>query len=143
MSESNRIDRVADELAIRNLLAELAWQADSTSMDDVERYVDCFTPDAVWEVPGDVRSGHDDIRAGVTERRSAAAQRQGTATAHILATTTVTFEDDDSARVRSYVQAVRVVAGEPPMIAVVNRYDDRFRRTSVGWKLHRRRIEFL
>jgi ketosteroid isomerase-like protein len=140
MSEASAIQRTTDELAIRNALADLAWRADSKDMDDVDAYIDHFTEDAVWEMPGDVRRGRDDIRAGVVGRREGAAQ--GVATMHFLASTTVSFEDDDNARVRSYVQAYRVVTGDPPLLVLLARYDDRFRRTPKGWKLGRRRIEF-
>ena len=51
-------DRTADELAIRNCLAELAWHADNTGIDDIEAYVARFTPDAEWEMRGDIRAGH-------------------------------------------------------------------------------------
>jgi uncharacterized protein (TIGR02246 family) len=140
MADVNATDRTADELAIRNVLAELARQADNASVDDVDRYADCFTEDAVWEMPGDVRAGRDDIRAGVAERRSKAVS--GAGTMHLLASTTVAFEDDDNARVSSYAQAYRTVAGDPPLLVLLARYDDRFRRTPQGWKLHRRHIEF-
>jgi uncharacterized protein (TIGR02246 family) len=141
MSSPNRAERVADELEIRNLLAELAWQADSTSMDDIDSYLACFTPDAVWEVPGDVRSGRDDIRAGVSERRSGAIE-QGIQTAHFLACTTVTFNDDDSALVRSYLQTYRLGGTGGPTLILMGWYHDQFRRTAEGWKLHHRHIEF-
>ena len=140
MSEAHAVQRTADELAIRNALADLAWQADSRDMDDVDAYIDHFTEDAVWEMPGDVRRGRNDIRAGVVERRAGVAP--GVSTAHFLASTTVSFRDDDNARVRSYVQAYRVVAGDPPLLVLLARYDDQFRRTPQGWKLGRRRIEF-
>jgi uncharacterized protein (TIGR02246 family) len=141
MSTLNSIERAADELAIRNLLAELAWQADSTSMTDIDSYVACFTPDAVWEVPGDVRSGREDIRAGVTERRSGAIE-QGIQTAHFLACTTVTFDDDDNAQVKSYLQTYRLGGTDGPTLILMGWYHDWFRRTAEGWKLHRRHIEF-
>ena len=141
MSALNGSGRAADELAIRNLLAELAWQADSTSMADIDDYVDCFTPDGVWEVPGDVRTGRDDIRAGVTDRRAGAIE-QGIQTAHFLANTTVTFDDDDNARVKSYLQTFRLGGTSGPTLILMGRYHDWFRRTDEGWKLRHRHIDF-
>jgi uncharacterized protein (TIGR02246 family) len=134
-------ERTADELAIRNLLAELAWQADSTSMADIDGYVACFTPDAVWEVPGDVRTGRDDIRAGVTQRRENAIE-QGTQSAHFLACTTVVFDDDERAQVKSYFQAYRLGGDGGPTLVAMGWYQDRFLRSADGWKLHRRQITF-
>jgi uncharacterized protein (TIGR02246 family) len=141
MSTVNSTEWVADELAIRNLVAELAWQADSTSMDDIDGYVACFTPDAVWEVPGDVRSGRDDIRAGVTERR-AGAIAQGIRTAHFVTCTTVSFDDDDHARSKSYFQTYRLGGTDGPTLVLMGWYHDDFRRTDDGWKLDHRRIDF-
>jgi hypothetical protein len=141
VAAANSIERTADELAIRNLLAELAWQADSTSMADIDSYVACFTADAVWELAADVRSGRDDIRAGVTERRAGAIEH-GVRTAHFLACTNVAFDDDDNAQVKSYVQAYRLGGSDGPTLVLMGWYHDRFRRTSEGWKLHRRHIEF-
>jgi len=70
-------DRTADELAIRNRLAELTWHADNTGLDGIEAYVACFTPDAEWEMRGDTRCGHDEIRNGAIERRRAGTMGPG------------------------------------------------------------------
>ena len=61
--------QVDDELAIRNLLAALSWQADRTMMEDLPSYVECFTEDAVWEM------------FGATVPRSWRAPKSGAATA--------------------------------------------------------------
>jgi hypothetical protein len=135
-------DRAADELAIRNRLAELAWHADNTAIDGIEAYVACFTPDAQWEMRGDVRVGHDEIRKGAVERRQAGAMGPGTKIAHFLAMTAVTFDDDDTARVKSYVQAYRDADTAAPALFVMGQYHDVFVRTAGGWNLHRRRMDF-
>ena len=135
-------DRSADELAIRNRLAELAWHADNTSIEDVDEYVACFTADAEWEMRGDVRRGHEAIRQGAIERRQAGTSGPGSKVAHFLAMTTVAFDDDDIARARSYIQAYRNADTDAPTLSVMGQYHDVFRRTPDGWKLHRRRVDF-
>jgi 3-phenylpropionate/cinnamic acid dioxygenase small subunit len=135
-------DRTADELAIRNRLAELAWHADNTGIDDIEAYVACFTPDAVWEMQGDIRSGHDEIRNGAIERRQAGTMGPGTKIAHFLAMTAVTFDDDDTGRVKSYIQAYRDADTDAPTLFLMGQYHDVFLRTRDGWKLHRRKVDF-
>ncbi len=142
MTVPDRLQRVADELEIRNLLAELVWHADTTGMDDVDEYVACFTPDAEWEMRGVVRRGHSEIRAGAIERRTAGTQGPGSKLAHFVATTTIEFESDDRARARSYIQAYRDAHSDAPKLSVMGQYHDVFQRTSEGWKLHRRRVDF-
>jgi SnoaL-like domain len=135
-------DRTADELAIRNCLTELAWHADNTGIDDIEAYVARFTPDAEWEMRGDIRAGHDEIRNGAIERRRAGTMGPGSKIAHFLAMTAVGFEDDDKARVKSYIQAYRDADTDAPILFVMGQYHDVFLRTPDGWKLHRRRVDF-
>jgi 3-phenylpropionate/cinnamic acid dioxygenase small subunit len=134
-------DRTADELAIRNKLAELLWLADNSAIDDLDPYVACFTEDAEWEMRGDVRRGHAEIRAGAEERRRTGTMGPGTRIAHFLSCTMVAFTDDDVAQVKSYIQAYRDAA-TTPTIFVMGQYHDEFRRTADGWKLHRRAVDF-
>ena len=62
-------DRMADELEIRNLIAQLAQMADMLTIDELDTYLACFTEDAVWDMAGNVRKGHDEIRAGAEDLR--------------------------------------------------------------------------
>jgi 3-phenylpropionate/cinnamic acid dioxygenase small subunit len=91
---------------------------------------------------GDVRTGHDEIRAGAIERRQAGTMGPGTKIAHFLAMTVVTFDDGDTARVKSYIQAYRDADTDAPVLFVMGQYHDVFLRTPGGWKLHRRRVDF-
>jgi 3-phenylpropionate/cinnamic acid dioxygenase small subunit len=136
------VDSTADELAIRNRLVELAWHADNTTIDDIEAYVACFTPDAEWEMRGDIRRGHEQIRDGAIERRQAGTVGPGSKIAHFLAMTVVTFDDDNAAQVKSYIQAYRDTDTDAPTLFVMGQYHDVFRCTPEGWKLHRRRVDF-
>ena len=81
MGAEEVLQRVADELEIRNLLARLAQLADGGDLDD---YVSLFAEDAVWEGYGPARRGKADILAGATERRAAGGQGPGTHSYHIV-----------------------------------------------------------
>lgn len=134
-------DRVRDELEIRNLLAELAWHADTTTMEDLDAYVACFTEDAEWEMLGDVRKGHADILAGAQERRRNGTNGPGTGVRHGLTATVVTFETPDRAYVKSYIQAFRNVPASPTLFRM-GEYHDTFLRTPTGWKMAARKVTF-
>jgi uncharacterized protein (TIGR02246 family) len=125
-----------DELAVRNLIARVARLADG---DDVEAYVDLFTPDASWEMPGAMRRGHDDIRAGSIARRESGQIGPGAATRHVVGTSVVTV-DGDMAHAESTFQFF-VDTTTTPTLSMIGTYQDHFVRTDAGWKLARRIIE--
>jgi uncharacterized protein (TIGR02246 family) len=125
----------ADELAVRNVVARLALFADGP---DVEAYVDLFTPDASWEMPGAPRRGHAEIRAGSRERRAAGQIGPGTNTRHSVSTTAVTV-DGDHAVADSYWQFWVDTAGTP-RLQLMGTYHDDLVRLGDEWKLARRQI---
>lgn len=138
------VAQLADQLAIRDLIARVAQLADSGTLDE---YAACFTDDAVWQPPaaaavplhGGTRTGIADILAGVTERRADGVQGPGTHTQHVVSTISVVLEGPDRARSRSYW---RYYAGtdQTPRLLSVGRYDDEFARTGQGWRVASRRI---
>jgi len=132
---------VADELAIRNLLAALSWHADTTTMEDLDSYVACFTEDAMWEMLGDVRRGHAEILAGAQERRRNGTNGPGTDVRHSLSMTVVEFPEPGRAVARSYIQAYRT-ASTAPSLFMMGEYHDAFRRTPEGWRLVHRKVDF-
>jgi 3-phenylpropionate/cinnamic acid dioxygenase small subunit len=140
------VERVAAELEIRNVIARLAQLADTGEVDE---YVAQFTDDAAWEmpdnerlgIPGSVRTGRDQIRAGVHERRDAGIQGPGSDTLHSITTTSVRLDGADAARAHSYFQFV-IHTATAPTLQNMGQYDDTFRRTPDGWKLARRVITF-
>jgi len=129
---------------VRNLLARIAQTADTGTID---AYLDNFTPDAQWVMPdnpslgvaGSVRTGHDEIRAGVEERRAAGLQGPGSYSRHMVQTIAVTVESEDRATARSYFTYFTDTL-LAPKLASVGQYDDTFVRTADGWKLCRREI---
>jgi 3-phenylpropionate/cinnamic acid dioxygenase small subunit len=141
------IQRVADELEIRNLVAELSQLADTASDEELKRYLDLFTEDATWAVVADgeglapqVRTGHEEILAGVRERRDAGIQGPGTHTRHALSTLVVTFETDDRALARCYWHYYTDTASSAPVLALMGEYRNTFVRTPQGWRLARREL---
>lgn len=133
--------RMADELEIRNLVASLIWHADHTTTEDLDAYVDCFTEDAEWEMFGDVRKGHADLREGAAERRRVGMIGPGSGVRHGLSSTVVEFVGPDEAAVRSYIQGYRNVPTLPELF-VMGEYYDTYRRTSDGWRLAKRLVVF-
>lgn len=137
----NSLDRVGDELEIRNLLARLLWEADNAAIDDLDAYIACFTPDAQWEMLGDVRQGHEDLLEGARERRRTSMMGPGTGVLHFLSCTVVDFEDDVTGTAKSYIQAYRN-GGRDPQLFLMGQYHDRFSKTDDGWKLAKRTVIF-
>jgi uncharacterized protein (TIGR02246 family) len=130
------VDPLADELAIRNVLARVAQLADTG---ELEEYLTLFTEDAAWEMPGaPPRKGHADILRGATERRAANTQGPGTGTRHVL-TTTAVWVDGDAATARSYWMFMTNTV-ERPTLSLMGQYDDTLARTDTGWRLARRAI---
>jgi 3-phenylpropionate/cinnamic acid dioxygenase small subunit len=138
------IGQLADQLAIRDLIARVAQLADLGTLDE---YSACFTADATWQPPasaavplrGGTRSGVADIRAGVTERRADGVQGPGSHTQHVVSTVSVALDGPDRAHSRAYW---RYYAGtdQTPRLLSMGYYDDELARTDEGWRIASRRI---
>jgi uncharacterized protein (TIGR02246 family) len=127
---------VADELAIRNVLARIAQYADSGSLDD---YAALFTEDARWEMPPEaVKRSRAEIRAAAEHRRADGATGPGSHARHLIGTIAVTV-DGDLAVAESYWQFY-VNTDDKPELRSMGAYRDTFRRDPAGWRLARRRI---
>ena len=130
---------VADELAVRNLLARVAQLADNG---DIDEYVACYTKDAVWAMPASpatgleasTKEGIDDIRAGVVERRAAGVQGPGSNTRHVVTTSWITV-DGDGATGSSYFLFLSGAT-----VQSAGHYADRFVRSPDGWQIAHRTI---
>lgn len=141
------IQRLIDELQIRNLVARLSHLADSGTDEEMEEYLSIYTPDGVWApiVPGATdraleRRGRDDILAGVNERRAAKLQGPGSHSKHFITTVLVTFDSDDVALSRSNFLVFNETNVRPPVLFSAGEYRDRFVRGPEGWNLVRREI---
>ncbi|MER5181620.1 nuclear transport factor 2 family protein [Streptomyces sp. NPDC002896] len=135
MSQDEVIRCTADELAVRNIIAKVSLYTDGG---DVDSYVELFAKDAVWEMPGNQRTGHDEIRAGNVSGYAAGLLGPGTGSRHIVGTTAVDIQGDTATAESQWV----FVSGGPgsPAISAAGHYLDTFRRTSDGWKITRRQL---
>jgi hypothetical protein len=141
MTLEERVQRVEDELAIRNLLNRFSQLADEGGLDE---YRSLITADAVWEggkTPGrtfdhQARRGHEDILTGVRERMAAGIQGPGTNSHHVIVNTFVQLAGD-TASSRSYFIYLQNTH-EVPVVRSMGTYDDEFVRTGDGWKLAHR-----
>lgn len=131
----DEVRRALDDAAIRSLIARIAHLADTG---DVEDYVDCFTAEARWDMPGGPRCGRTEIRSGSQERRAAGETGPGSATRHLVDTMAVNV-DGDRARATSYFQFF-IHTQTAPELRLMGQYDDHFVRTPAGWRVEHRRI---
>jgi hypothetical protein len=156
-------DAVAAEAEIRDLLARLAHLADAGT---VAAYLRLFTPDAVWEMPGnpsvglpaDRRTGLADIEAGVRSRRAAGLQGPGAGTRHVVTTVAVAvgsagaqpepvlgvgehppISSADRATAVAYWMFFADTSTNPRLVSI-GRYDDVLHRLGDRWLLHHRGI---
>jgi 3-phenylpropionate/cinnamic acid dioxygenase small subunit len=138
MGLEDQLQRMADELEVRNVLARIAQLADDGSLDE---YMSLYTDDAVWDAGGSfgVKRGHAEILAGARERRAAGTAGPGTHKRHVLTTTAVRVEGA-TAHARSYF-LFYVDCDKAPRVQVAGAYQDELRRTPAGWKLARRKVE--
>ena len=121
-------DTLADELAIRNLIARMAHVVDRG---EVEDYAPMLAPDARWIMPvGDPAIGPDAIMDGVRARRAGGSAGPGSGTRHTITTTWVEV-DGDSAQSWSYW--IYISTGADPKILMNGLYTDTFRRDGDGW----------
>ena len=124
-----------DELAVRNVVARVALYADGP---DVDAYVNLFTPDAAWEMPGAPRRGHAEIRAGSEERRAAGQIGPGSNTRHVVSTVAVTIDGDEAVADSSWQFYVDTATA--PRLQLMGTYHDELVRMGADWKLARRQI---
>ena len=130
-------DPIADQFAVRNLVARLSLNAD---VGDIDAYMSSFATDAEWNMPGSPVRGYDAIRAGLIERRATGAVGPGSNTRHMVSTVIVDV-DGDTAMSESTFQYFSDT-NTNPTLRLVGAYRDVFVRTSAGWRLSKRDITF-
>ena len=129
----------ADENEIRNVIVRLAQYADG--LGSVDQYVELFTEDAEWLMPGSPRHGRADIRQGSIERRAEGTVGPGSNSRHVIAGTATSFLSVDEAVADSYwLYFVNTTTAAE--LKLVGHYRDTLVRTDVGWRLARREITF-
>jgi uncharacterized protein (TIGR02246 family) len=136
MADPTIEDRLEVESAIRNLVTRFAHLADDGELDE---YMQVFTADAEWNMPGGERRGHADIRAGAEERRATRTTGPGSGTRHVITTLSFAF-DGDTPTAQSYFLFFGDTTSAPT-VRIMGVYRDRFRHEDGRWRLARRDIE--
>lgn len=130
------VQRMCDELEIRNLLARLAQASDDGELDE---YMACMHEDAVWGGTGfPARRGHAEIREGAVGRRADGIAGPGTHTRHLISTSHVDVQGDTAT-----ARSIFLFYGnthQTPELRMMGVWEDEFLRTDAGWKLGRRTI---
>jgi 3-phenylpropionate/cinnamic acid dioxygenase small subunit len=138
-AQQTAADTMADELAIRNLIARLAQFADMAPIDGLDDYIACFTDDASWEMGDIVNRGKEALLEAARERRRGGQQGPGTNSRHVITTIAVSVDGSDTATSDAYFLAFGDTT-TAPNVKLMGHYHDTFRRTPDGWKLARRQI---
>jgi 3-phenylpropionate/cinnamic acid dioxygenase small subunit len=139
MAHDPQVQKVADELAIRNLISRLAHLADMAGADDLDEYVGLFTEDASWSMPGVSHQGRASIREGARQRRADGRQGPGSNSRHIITTVAVAVDGSDTAAADSYLLFC-VDTASSPTVQLICHYHDSFERGADGWRLAKRQI---
>lgn len=127
---------LADDLEIRNLLNRVSNLNDGGTL---EAYTDCWTEDALWEMPGVTWRGRDQIAAGFVRRRESRHAGPGTGVRHLVTNQVIHVDGTDTATSESYLILVRETF-TAPRIAGIWLNQDTFHRTAAGWRIARRVI---
>ena len=128
---------VADQLAIREVIARYAWALDTG---DVDGFVACFCRDGVllWDAFEETQrwAGHAALRHFATFFRDlpTSAGRQH----HV--TNTLVAACDEGARSRSYAAVALRQGDGPHLLHVMGYYEDLFREEDGQWRLAERVI---
>ena len=125
-------DELADRMAIIAVTHDYCWALDTNEWDALDGV---FLPDATADL-GRALDGREAIKARIRSALEPLDDSQ-----HLVATHQVRV-DGDEATCRCYLQAQHVRAGVEggDTFLFAGRYEDRFERTSDGWRIRHRTI---
>lgn len=126
--------QVADELAIRNLLAGSAIMADVGSLEDMHEF---FSQDAAWVTSRGSSEGLQAVTAAYQAARDAGFAGPDSRNRHLVGTIAVSCLSEDRATARSYWTLVGPAAGTL-VLKMTGEYHDDFVRLRHGWRIVRR-----
>ncbi len=125
---------VLDEQQCRHLVLTYARLL---GVGTAEEITDLYTPDGIFQGPGDRRQGREDLIARFVERFSSRSPDK--AVVHIVASTAIEADGEDRATGRSYMLEFSVSADDAPGAPLtgpsVRLWNQRFERTVDGWRL--------
>ncbi len=136
MSDESCRERLADELALRNLVCAIAHASDTGTLEEFESL---WTDDAVLSFEGVDQVGRAAVVATAVSRRSERMAGPGSAKRHMMGTIVVHHDGGDEASIDCYVQLWHT-AGPVPEIVQMVRYHDTARRVANGWRLSHREV---
>ena len=116
-----------DHVAITQLLARYCLTLDH---DDVEGWVELFTPDATYEVFGRSFQGHDGLRRMMSGAPGGL---------HLGGPTVIEMLGPDHARTQQSLLFIDRTSGVSRRAV----YTDELRRTEAGWRFASRRCRFM
>lgn len=116
-----------DRIAIIDLLARYCVYLDR---DDIDRWVELFTDDVAYTVYGHTFDGHDGLRRMV-----------GGALGGLHLGGAPVIDEVDADRVEVHQSLLFFPVGDEPMRRAT--YTDEIMRTSSGWRIARRRCDFI
>jgi ketosteroid isomerase-like protein len=136
-----RLARLEDE---RGIVATLYRYGDALDHGDRDEFLDCFTPDAQYQVQmrvgsgnGFTHEGHEQLTAYFDSHTHAPAAFHKHVTVNPLITV-----DGAAAEAQSYFLRVDSPAAGPAVVVAAGRYLDRFERAADGrWRIRSRRCE--
>jgi 3-phenylpropionate/cinnamic acid dioxygenase small subunit len=127
--------QVADVLAVQALVARAALVADRGTLDE---YRSVYAEDAVWDLPGAVNHGLEEILAAAAERRRAGTTGPTSGTHHIVSIMDTLVDGGIAMATTCWMYYVDTATA--PRLARMGWYDDEMRRTGHGWRIAVRRI---
>lgn len=116
---------------IRNVIASAAHLSDDG---DLDRYMSTFTPDARWELDGEVVQGREAITIASARRRAMGVTGPGSGTLHLVSTFEVEVISAERACARSCFQFVGR-RGQEIVVLLCGTYLDSFVHTPEGWRI--------
>jgi SnoaL-like domain len=119
---------------IENLLERYCWLSDHGQLDD---WAACFAPGAVLRIRDTELRGRDAIRLEMGERL----RRRFRFLRHLSHQASVSLADESHAVARSYFE-LRGATAEGREIEALGSYEDDLVKTTEGWKLSYRVVEF-
>ena len=131
----------SDELAIRNLIARVAWETDTWT--SAASYTANYTADCSWQIEGVTEAyvGHEGLERRITEMRDQGICGPGIAARHCITSLEVIAQPGDPKRAIARSMAVMVVAGDgKPAVGTFGDYEDLCEYIDGRWLLARRII---
>ncbi len=125
MGETPAVDRVADKLAIREVLDEYCLRLE---VNDFEEWLDLFTDDAVYEVYGKTLTGRQEIDAMLSKAPHGV---------HFGGPLRISLDGDRADTIQSYA-----FFGNDDTYSNNGWYYRTLVRTDRGWRISHTRVEF-